>query len=59
MKREAETRRSERKFLTANPVPGPRSFLKSGYILIPGFLDNLRVCRINSSFLPKPAKVGL
>lgn len=52
-------RRRERKFLTANPVPGPRSFLKPGYILIPGFLDNLRVCRINSSFLPKPAKVGL
>lgn len=49
MKREAETE-GGKKILTANPVPGPRSFLKPGCILIPGFLDNLRVCRINSSF---------
>lgn len=59
MQRKVETRRSQRKVLTTNPLSGLKSFLKLGCILIHGVLENSGVCRINSSFLPKLVKAGI
>ena len=58
VQREAETRGGVKKVLATNPGSGPRSFLKPGYILTPGFLENPGVCRINSFFLPQLVKAG-